>query len=228
MNAPETPAPASAEPTPKTSSTRLLTLLGLLAVMIGALAYDRLYAGPGKDAAKDRIDQAVEAKVFKGVEDGADIKNKSQMLPTDKDIREAIGFDPKWSKKDGDYTLQCFHWWGPIPLNRNYLVVRFRGTEPLLFVDYADGETPKDKEPTSEGSAATVDPMSMTPGAGMGAPGKGEGKAGKGKAKGDDGEAKEAADAPSADAAPKADAPPGDAPEPKKEAAEEADKAASE
>lgn len=142
MNASETPASSPSDAPKKPSSGRMLLLLGVLAIMIGALTYDRMYAGPGKEAAKDRIDEAVESKVFAGVTETASTKDKSQLLPTDKDIQEAIGFAPKWTKKEGEYTLQCYHWWGPIPLNRNYLIVRYRGTDPLLYVDYGDGQTP--------------------------------------------------------------------------------------
>lgn len=133
----------------KSSSSRLLVLLAVLAIMIGGLAYDRLYAGPGKDAAKDRIEEVVNAKVFAGVDANANIRDKASLLPTDADVRKAVGFAPKWTKKEGDYTLQCFHWWGPIPLNRNYLVVRYRGSNPLLFVDYGDGQTPQDAVETN-------------------------------------------------------------------------------
>lgn len=135
---------AQATPTATKSggSMRLLVLLGLLAVMVGALAYDRLVAGPGKEKAKDRIDEMVTSKSGAGIQQGVSAKDKGKHLPTDADVRQAIGFPPKWTKKDGDYTLQCFHWWGWIPLNRNYLVVQYTGDNPLIFVKYTDGQMP--------------------------------------------------------------------------------------
>lgn len=213
MNAPVTQTPPETEAPKKSGAGRLLILLGLLAVMIGALAYDRLYAAPGKEAAIDRINKAVEAKVYAGVPEAGDAKDKAQLLPTDQDIREAIGFAPKWTKKDGDYTLQCFHWWGPIPLNRNYLIVRYRGTKPLLFVDFGDGETPKDRQFDGKDSPTIAPTMP-----GQGPPG-GAAVAGGPPAEGD-----EKGDAPASDK------PEDKKPEEPKEAAatEDAEKPASE
>src|SRR6476659_4515082 len=96
MNSSAHQASTPADTTKRSSSMRLLVLLAVLAIMVGALVYDRYYAEPGKEAAKDRIDKAVESKVFAGVDENSSAKDKAKLLPTNIDIQEAIGFAPKW------------------------------------------------------------------------------------------------------------------------------------
>jgi hypothetical protein len=138
---PAPPAPASASPPPapaKTSPLRLVVLLGILAVAIGALAYDYKVAGPACEAAEKKIEKFVDERNKLGVKEGS--------LVTAEDIRKEIGKQPTKIEKNEEYkyTVEYYSWWGVPLLNlrRHYIAVVYTGDEPRHFSSYHRNSPP--------------------------------------------------------------------------------------
>jgi hypothetical protein len=138
---PPTPAPSSSAPPPapaKTSPVRLIVLLGILAVAIGALAYDYKVAGPACEAAEKQIETFVDERNKKGVKEGS--------LVTAEDIRKEINKQPTKVENNDKYkyTVEYYSWWGVPVLNlrRHYIAVVYTGDEPRHFSSYHRNSPP--------------------------------------------------------------------------------------
>ena len=140
-SAPPEAKPATA-PAKKGSPIRLLILLVLLALAVGALGYDYLVARPAVDKAYKDIQALVDQRNQSGV-------GKADLVRS-KDIQELLGGKPTIVKdypKEG-YTLEWYCWWGPVPfLNtyRQYIVVVYVGDEPRRFSTHHQNEMPTDE-----------------------------------------------------------------------------------
>src|SRR6478672_10681318 len=85
-------APSSTEsPPPKSSGARLIVLLGLLGLVIGAYAYDYGVARPAVDAAEKKVNDFVDASNRLGVKEGAPV--------TPEDVHKEIGMKPTFVEK---------------------------------------------------------------------------------------------------------------------------------
>jgi hypothetical protein len=177
---PAPPGPSSAAPPPapaKTSPLRLIVLLAILAVAIGALAYDYKVAGPACEAAEKQIEKFVDERNKKGVKEGS--------LVTAADIRKEIGKQPTKIENSDEhkYTVEYYSWWGVPVLNlrRHYIAVVYTGDQPRHFSSYHRNSLPpsealpipeKAEEP-KEGDKPLSTPDSATagePAAAEGAP----------------------------------------------------------
>jgi hypothetical protein len=124
------------------SPLRLVILLGLLAVVIGAYAYDFLVAMPGAKAGNDTIQAFVDEQNKLGVKEGstvtpADIQQKLGMKPTKRIVNE----------KD-DYEIEYYCWWGHVPVfntRRHFISVVYLGKEPRRFSSHYLNEPPPDE-----------------------------------------------------------------------------------
>src|SRR5262245_23647620 len=87
-------APSStASPPPKSSGARLIVLLGLLGLVIGAYAYDYGVARPAVDAAETKVNDFVDARNRLGVKEGGPV--------TPDDIHKELGIKPTFVEKHG-------------------------------------------------------------------------------------------------------------------------------
>jgi len=124
---------------PQTSPVRLVILLALLALVIGAYAYDFMVAKPGVEAAEKKIDAFVESRNRLGVKDAA--------LVTAADIQKEIGMKPTWVEKhpEDNYEIEYYCWWGPVPMlnmRRHFISIVYVGGEPRHFSSQHRNEKP--------------------------------------------------------------------------------------
>lgn len=216
VGAPPSSSPAtsaSSSPTPRSepkqqgSNVRLIVLLGLLAAVIGAYAYDYLVAKPAAEAAEVKIQEFVDSRNKMGVRDAEAV--------TPQEISKLLNMKPTIVEKhpDENYEIEYYCWWGAVPLlntRRQFISVVYCGVEePRRFSSHHRNEKPPEEalpiqqQPTVEESAIVSEPNS---------PG--------GKAASADGSGEKAAEAPSGeegkgitepppakDAAPSAEAP---------------------
>jgi hypothetical protein len=221
-------ASASSPPANANSPVRLLVLLGILVVALGALAYDHFVAKPGVEEAYNKIERLIVQQNESSAVDS--------MRLTSAAIQKEIGKAPTKVIKEDDYTVEYYCWWGPVPfLNtyRQYITVVFVGDDPRRLNSHhmneyppaellspAFWEIPAGEDPPLDGPSPMPGPMTggMPPGgegADDGAAPKGGGKKGK------KGKAADAAD-PAADQEPSAETPPSDDAPPAEETVEPA------
>jgi hypothetical protein len=124
-------APARENAVPATSPPqnvgRLVALLSVLVLAIGALAYDYLGAKPSCEAADKKIQDFVDSRNKLGVKEGA--------LVTPADIHKELGMPPtKVEKHDKEqYMVEYYCWWGPVPfinMRRHFISVVYNGQDP--------------------------------------------------------------------------------------------------
>jgi hypothetical protein len=132
----KSPPPA---PPPQTSPVRLIVLLGLLAIAIGALVYDFTAAKPGVETTETKIQDFVDARNRMGVKDSD--------LVTPDDIHKEIGMMPTWVDKQpkDQYEIEYYCWWGSVPLinmRRHFLAIVYIGNEPRRFSSLHRNEIP--------------------------------------------------------------------------------------
>ena len=179
-----TAPPGGARPQQQGSLVRLLVLLGLLAVAVGAYAYDYLVAKPAAEAAEIKIQDFVDSRNKMGVRDAEPV--------TPKEISELLAMKPTFVEKHADenYEIEYYCWWGSVPLlntRRQFISVVYYGVnEPRRFSSHHRNEKPP----------AEALPIPQQPEGGeaetLGEPDSFSGKAAKGEGSGE-----KAAEAPS-------------------------------
>jgi hypothetical protein len=126
-------SPASA------GSGRLFLLLALLAVAIGALAYDYFSAGPGIEADDKKLEAFVDELNRKGVTDSKRI--------TPGEIHKVLGRQPTWVDEHPDehYEIEYYCKWGLVPMlnmRRHYIAVVYVGDDPRRYNSHHKNERP--------------------------------------------------------------------------------------
>jgi hypothetical protein len=171
---------APAPPSPQASGARLIVLLGLLAVVIGAYVYDFVVARPGCEATEKKIQEFVDARNKMGVKEGS--------MVTPADLHKELGMEPTWvDKHDKDkqqYLVEYYCWWGHVPLinmRRHFISVVYTGHDPNWRFSSHHRELPPDEAlPIVDDLPAKDDgPLPMPESAGAGSSG-GEKAAAKG------------------------------------------------
>ena len=187
----ERSAPAKASP------VRLVILLGLLAVAVGAFAYDQFVAKPSADGASRKLEDAVIQLNAKGFDPDLSAEEKAKLrderFVNPKKVQEILGRTPTYTEKHSDHAIEYYCWWGQVPgfNKRHYLSVVYLGKEPDLRYNthYQNSRPPAESLPGYENVGdASAPGVNMASGA---APpedwakdtGEGKGK-GKGKGKG--------------------------------------------
>jgi|GEM_PF-4746310 hypothetical protein len=208
--------PAGTNP-PKSggSVVRVLVLLGILVLVVGAWYYDHSVAGPGSDQKYEAILKMADEKNAKGVKDGG--------VVTSKDVADVVGFGPTYVEQKADHTIEWYCWWGKIPglsTWKRYITVVYVG-EPRRFNSHYKNEPPPQEAlpgyvapPTGDVAGSETAPPENLPGA-RGGPmrgpaagtGDGAGKSEPGKASDKPAEpASESGAAPKAEDQPKSEA----------------------
>jgi hypothetical protein len=158
------PRTTSSTVPPKESSARLIVLLGLLAIVIGAYAYDYMVARPGVEAADKKIQDFVDARNKMGVREGS--------VVTPDDLHKHLGVQPTFVEKhdDENYQVEYYCWWGQVPYintRRHFISVVYYGKDPGRFSSHHREHPPAEALPISEqptGEPGTL-PEPQTPGA---------------------------------------------------------------
>jgi hypothetical protein len=117
----------------------LILLLVLLAVAIGALAYDYLSAGPGIEADDKKLEAFVDELNRKGAADSKRI--------TPDEIHKILGRQPTWVDKHPDefYEIEYYCNWGMVPvlnMRRHFIAVVYVGDEPRRYNSHHKNERP--------------------------------------------------------------------------------------
>ncbi|TWT76646.1 hypothetical protein CA13_71430 [Planctomycetes bacterium CA13] len=109
----------------QSSSRRLLLLLGVLALMCGALAFDYKVARPSVQNAHDAV---------------ADLNVMHNAVPqfnvmTNQMVEEIVGKPPADTFKDGNYTVEVYSWQSGLPFRtyKLYAVYQTVGKNLMLF-----------------------------------------------------------------------------------------------
>jgi hypothetical protein len=155
-------APSSSHPAPPPSSgARLVVLLGLLGLVIGAYAYDYGVARPAVDEAGKKVDEFVDARNRMGVKEGAPV--------TPDDIHKELGMKPTFvqkypgDKNNSGYEIEYYCWWGHVPwvnMRRHFLALVYIGDEPRRFSSHYKNEVPPAEAlPIMEKTPATGDEL---------------------------------------------------------------------
>jgi hypothetical protein len=138
---PNAPSSTAINPTspPKSGGGRLILLLVLLAVAIGALAYDYMSAGPGIEADDKKLEAFVDELNRKGVTDSRRI--------TPDEIHKVLGRQPTWVDKHPDehFEIEYYCNWGLVPvlnMRRHYIAVVYVGDEPRRYNSHHKNERP--------------------------------------------------------------------------------------
>jgi hypothetical protein len=132
-------APASTSTRPPSSGARLIVLLGLLGLVIGAYAYDYGVARPAVDAAEKRVNDFVDARNRLGVKEGSPV--------TPDAVHKELGMKPTFVEKHPAdyYEVEYYCWWGHVPvinLRRHFLALVYVGDEPRRFSSHHKNEVP--------------------------------------------------------------------------------------
>ncbi len=133
-------APPSTATVPSPSSgARLIVLLGLLGLVIGAYAYDYGVARPAVDAAEKKVNDFVDARNRLGVKEGSPV--------TPDDVHKELGMKPTFVEKHPKdyYEVEYYCWWGHVPvinLRRHFLALVYVGDEPRRFSSHHKNEVP--------------------------------------------------------------------------------------
>jgi hypothetical protein len=138
--------PATAAP-PQGSAMRLAVLLGILALVLGALAYDQLMAKPNCEAADSALEEFVQkTNAMPVTKEGGGIVSRA-------DVQKHFGWGPTWvvdNPADG-YTVEYYCWWGKMPLlsrQRQFITVLYKGKSRRYSSHYRS-EPPKEDLPST-------------------------------------------------------------------------------
>lgn len=148
---PPQPSTSAASP-PQTSPARLIVLLILLGVAIGALFYDFTVAKPGIEAAETKLSEFVDERNKLGVKEGGTV--------TPADVHKELGMQPTWVDKHDaqNYEVEYYCWWGPVPvlnMRRHYLAVVYVGEGTRrISSHYKNERPPREALPILDDSSA--------------------------------------------------------------------------
>jgi len=117
----DTPQPAATQPVEpkKASPIRLIVLLGILAIVLGAFLVDMFVMYDLVNAAVVRLndaDREASARAFE--------KDNPNSLSRE-GVEQAIGFKPTTSKVEDGKLVEHYRWWGSLPLERRFIMVTY-------------------------------------------------------------------------------------------------------
>jgi len=101
------------------SPVRLIVLLLVLAVVLGAFLVDIFYMYDSVKAASERLQSAADTMAERPRENG-----KAQFLTRD-GVAEAIGFSPTTAAVEDGRLVEHYRWWGSVPLQRRFIMVEY-------------------------------------------------------------------------------------------------------
>ena len=130
VDASQPSATQPAEPK-KGTPIRLIVLLAILAVVLTGFLVDLFWMYDQVKAASERLQKAADEIAERPREDG-----KPQFLSRE-EVAQAIGFQPTRSEVGEDGKLvEHYRWWGPLPLERRYIVAFYNDKEGKYYNTY--------------------------------------------------------------------------------------------
>jgi hypothetical protein len=189
-----TPAPAGA----KASPVRLVILLAVLALLVGALGYDWFVAKPGVEAADKKLTQEARKNNAIGFDKELTQEERQKRLADSMldtaDVHRILNKSPAQTISGNGYQIEIYRWWGYLPLKRHYMSVVYlgQGTNLRYSTHYVNSEASAESLPGYERPSVTYEePEGIAAATAAGKtgtnaipPGKEGGKGGKGKGKG--------------------------------------------
>jgi len=145
--------PAAAKPGSTGSAVRLILLLGILALVIGAWYYDYSVAGPGSNAKYDEIEKMAAEKNAMGVKDGGTVSSD--------DVAKVVGFPPTYVENGENHTVEWYCWWGKIPglsTWKRYITVVYIGQPRRFSSHYKNEAPPQEAMPGNEQIEPSTEP----------------------------------------------------------------------
>jgi hypothetical protein len=118
----------------------VLLLGGLLAVALGAFAYDHFVAAPGSEQAHAKVQLLIDQHLARPAATGQPLHSA--------DVRRAIGFAPTYTQVEQGYTIEWYCWWGWTPgLNqwKRYVTVVYVGQEPRRLRSHFLNQAPTEE-----------------------------------------------------------------------------------
>ncbi|MFO0883722.1 MAG: hypothetical protein U0894_05965 [Pirellulales bacterium] len=177
--------PAS-PPKPGSSSTTRYILLGILAILLAAMAHDYLVAQPATNKASQELEEFALKKIGEGVNREGEKVKDNQFVRSD-DVQKILGRKPSLVKSfdnaQGGHVVEyyCYRPWLPVPeISKHYVAVVYWGKDnprymshhinmvppPDAYPDYrGDGPNgpPPEGGPPAEGAAAGLAPAGAAP-----------------------------------------------------------------
>ena len=129
VDAPQPSATQPAEPK-KGSPIRLIVLLGILAIVLTGFLVDLFWMYDQVKAASDRLQKAADEIAERPREEG-----KPQFLSRE-DVAKAIGFQPTTAKVENDQLIEHYRWWGALPLERRFIMVKYADSNGKYYSGY--------------------------------------------------------------------------------------------
>jgi hypothetical protein len=117
------------------SAVRLVVLLAILAIAIGAFCYDYFVAKPGVEKANFELELAATKNNEMGIDLKADPETqRKQALESifdEKDVQDVLKMKPTDVERGQGYTIETYRWWGNVPVlnRRHYMTVVYYGGE---------------------------------------------------------------------------------------------------
>jgi len=177
------PAPAGA----KASPVRLVVLLAILAILVGALGFDWFVAKPGVEAADRTLKSAAEKNnsvgFTKNVSAAERDKQLADSLLDSADVQRILNKSPAKTVKGDGYMIEVYRWWGYVPLSRHYMSVVYLGNEANFrySTHYVNSPAPAESLPGYERPPlAYEEPEGVAKATAEGKTGTGGGPGGKG------------------------------------------------
>jgi hypothetical protein len=167
-DAPQASVTQPAEPK-RGSPIRLIVLLGVLAIVLGAFLVDLFVMFDAVNAATVRLQAAADEMASQPHENG-----RPQFLSRE-EVAQAIGFQPTSSRVENGALIEQYRWWGALPLERRYIQVVYADPDGKNYGSYTINNRDifgNDIDPEAaarqQQPAGTADPNATAPAPAMG------------------------------------------------------------
>ena len=127
-----------------------MVLLGILALSIGMVATDHFLFKPQTKAAEEKLSNAVDERNKLSL-----IEAKGQPFTSPEDVQKILGRAPTRKEHVGEFLVEYYCWWGPLPLKRRYIAVGYgkRKDQWIHIKHNLDADIKEDDMPLSEEKA---------------------------------------------------------------------------
>lgn len=169
---------SASPPKPGSSSTTRYVLLGILAILLAAMAHDYLIAQPATNKASQELEEFALKKIGEGVNREGEKVSDNQFVRSD-DVQKVLGRKPSLVKSfdnaQGGHVVEyyCYRPWLPVPeISKHYVAVVYWGKDnPRYMSHHINMVPPPDAYPDYRGDGPNGPPPEGGPPAGGAAAG---------------------------------------------------------